>query len=191
MVDADFLPRTHRERKEQYIKALEIEIARLRETFVAESATVQNHLRHSELMLRDQQQENMLLREILNSRGIAFEVELQQRKNALGVRSQGSRGISPSYSAAHSSPYNTVMHASQSQSGMSDLRHPGSGYANGTTSVGSGHSPNSQNNPSPGTHHSHSPPDVQEVAGRQDAGMPDMPGVFEKDPQLGIDFILA
>lgn len=184
------LGRTHRERKEQYIKALEAEIARLREAFVAESATVQNHLRHSEILLREQQQETMLLREILNSRGIAFEVELQQRKNSLGLGGpQNNRGISPSYAVPRTTPFFTTLPPSTSQAGMSEIHHPG--YANGANSVISGHSPGSQNNPSPQTHHSHSPPEHQETGGYRDKSVTDMPGVFEKEPQLGIDFILA
>jgi hypothetical protein len=62
----------------------------------------------------------------------------------------------------------------------------------------SGHSPGT-------THHSYSPqgPDIQEISVKQEPGaIPDMPGmpmsvmrmqgigIFEKEPQLGIDFIL-
>ena len=65
------------------------------------------------------------------------------------------------------------------------------GYSNGAGSVISGHSPGSQNNPSPQTHNSHSPPENQETSTYRDKGVPDMPGIFEKDPQLGVDFILA
>lgn len=183
------LGRTHRERKEQYIKALEAEVARLREAFVAESATVQHHLRHSEMLMREQQQENMFLREILNSRGVAFEVQLQQRKNALGIgRPQDGRGISSSYTVPRTTAFMNAPPPSVSLSGMSELHH---GYTNGASSVPSGHSPGSQNNQSPQTHHSHSPSDMQEVGGYRDKSVPDMPGIFEKDPQLGVDFILA
>jgi len=184
------LCRTHRERKEQYIKALELEIARLREAFVAESATVQHHFRHSEMLLREQQQENMLLREMLNSRGIAFEVELQQRKNAMGMgQAQNARALSPSYAATRTTQFFNAPPSSIPQSAMAEFHHPG--YTNGTSSVVSGHSPKSQNNPSPQTHHSHSPPENQETSGYRDKSVSDMPGIFEKDPQLGIDFILA
>ena len=180
------LLRTHRERKEQYIKALEIEVARLRDAFVSESATVQHHLRHSELLLRNQQQENMLLREMLNSRGVAFEVELQQRKNAMGMgQTQNVRGMSPSYAVPRTNAFFNAPPSTLSQSVMSDMQHPG--YTNGTSS----HSPGSQNNPSPQTHHSYSPPEHQEIGGYRDKSVPDMPGIFEDDPQLGIDFILA
>lgn len=184
--------RTHRERKEQYIKALELELARLREVFVSERAQIENHLRNSEALLRDQQQENLLLREILNNRGIAFEVQLQQQKNAIamGASPQNLRALSPNYTqpAMYS---NLVAPAPPSQSGISDMNHPG--YTNGSNSMISGHSPQSQNNPSPSavTHHSNSPPEIHETGGSKDCGVPDMPGIFEKDPQLGIDFILS
>lgn len=181
--------RTHRERKEQYIKALEIEIARLREAFTTESATIQSHFRQSENRLREQQQENLILREILNSHGIPFEGELQQRKSGLATGAQGSRSLSPAYSAAHASPFGPGLSAPTSSTGRSDLHQPG--YANGTGSAISGHSPLSHSNPSPGTHHSYSPPEIREIGNTRDVLMPDMPGVFEKEPQLGIDFILA
>lgn len=44
------------------------------------------------------------------------------------------------------------------------------------------------------THHSHSPagPDIMEQSIKQEPGIVmAMPGIFEKEPQLGIDFILA
>ncbi|KAK5084301.1 hypothetical protein LTR05_005377 [Lithohypha guttulata] len=147
-------------------------------------------------MLRETQQENMLLREILNSRGVAFEVELQQRKNAIamgGGPSHSARGISPSYSIAHSgSPYGTAIPptAPPSQSGLGDFNP--AGYTNGAHNIMSGHSPTAPNNSSPGTtHHSHSSPEMQEVGGSHDIAITDAPGIFEKEPQLGIDFILA
>lgn len=175
--------RTHRERKEQYIKALEAEISHLREAFVQESATIQSHLKHQQMLLKDREQENIALREILTTRGIPFEGELHNRKAAVGLRSQGTRGISPSYSTTQPSPYTNVLAAPMSASGYSGLRE--AGFTNGTGSSASGHSPI--------THHSHSPPDIQErgFCGTKDPPMPDVPGVFEKDPQLGIDFILA
>lgn len=160
---------------------------------MAERAQIENHLRNSEALLREQQQENILLREILNNRGISFEIQLQQQKNAIamGAGPQSLRALSPSYSVTQPSIYSSVVApAPQSQSGMSDIQH--SGYTNGGSSMMSGHSPQSHNNPSPGaTHHSNSPPEIQEMGRSRDVGTPDMPGIFEKDPQLGIDFILA
>ena len=187
------LDSTHRERKEQYIKALELELARLREVFVAERAQIENHLRNSEAHLREQQQENILLRDILNNRGISFEIQLQQQKNAIamGAGPQSLRALSPSYSTTQPSIYSSVVApAPPSQSGISNMHH--SAYTNGGGSMMSGNSPQSHNNSSPGaTHHSNSPPEIQEIGVLKDAGTPDMPGIFERDPQLGIDFILA
>lgn len=109
----------------------------------------------------------------------------------MGAGPQSLRALSPSYSVTQPSIYSSVVApAPQSQSGMSDIQH--SGYTNGGSSMMSGHSPQSHNNPSPGaTHHSNSPPEIQEMGRSRDVGTPDMPGIFEKDPQLGIDFILA
>lgn len=57
----------------------------------------------------------------------------------------------------------------------------------GSVSAVSGASPSN-------THHSHAlhGPDISEQAVKQEhEGVPDMPGIFEKEPQLSIDFILA
>lgn len=142
------------------------------------------------MLLREQQQENMLLREILNSRNIPFEVELQQRKNAMAIGGpQSAQGISPSYPVTQSSPFNNAMQAAPLQPRMTDLHQPG--YANGPSSVISGHSPGHNSNPSPQTHHSNSTPEIPEVGVVKSEGVAVMPGIFERDPQLGIDFILA
>lgn len=147
-----------------------------------ESAAIQQEFEHQKNLLRDQTQENMVLRDMLNARGVPFESELQNRLAHAGmsIGSQSSRGISPAYSAPRASPFGNTLTAPGS-SRMSEL--PLSGYGNGTNSSLSGHSP--------ATHHSHSPSDMQEMAGTKDSYTPDMPGIFERDPQLGIDFILA
>lgn len=62
---------------------------------------------------------------------------------------------------------------------------PGSEYTG--LSHGSGH-------PSQHTHYAQQaeqPGMMEQVIKREDSGVADLPGVFEQDPQLSIDFILA
>jgi hypothetical protein len=141
---------------------------------------IENHLR-----------ENQALREVLASRGIAFENELENRKAMLAMKPKredhsmtppSMSTLSPSSVGSRSAGYGTVMRAPGSVA---------SGYSPqaylSTTSMGaSGHSPGT-------THYASSPqgPDIQEFSIKQEEGiMPDMPGIFEREPQLGIDFIL-
>lgn len=136
------------------------------------------------MQIRDFEQENYTLREILTSRGIPFEGDLP-RKGGMTMGGQGSRGMSPSYSVPQANLFtNTVTPTPLSSSAFPFLQEPG--FSNGALSSTSGHSPM-------GTHHSNSPSVVEEQGPMimSDPRMPDMPGVFEKDPQLGIDFILA
>src|SRR3954454_21230077 len=71
--------RTHRERKEQYIKALEIELSRLREGYTSDVAQMNTTLEQHRMMLREHQEENAFLKEILMSRGISYQSELEKR----------------------------------------------------------------------------------------------------------------
>lgn len=161
---------------------MESEISRLREAFVQESAAIQHEFEYQKTLLRDQTQENLVLREMLGARGVPFEAELQNRlgRGGMSIGPQGSRGMSPAYSVPRASPFGNTL-AAPSSAHTPDLPLPG--YGNGTSSTISGHSPM--------THHSHSPPDTQETVGAKSPYTPDMPGIFERDPQLGIDFILA
>lgn len=175
------LSRTHRERKEQYIKALETEITRLRETFIMESETVQRQVRQQELMLQDQQRENMALKEMLAARGIQYEGELQTRKASIVLSSPNQRGISPNFSMPSTSPYAGVMPGPPSTGGYNSI-HEQQAYSNGGGSR-PGHSPGIKQ-------HSNSPEVLEQVINQEDSPVADMPGIFEKDPQLGVDFIL-
>jgi len=183
--------RTHRERKENYIKALELELARLRETFVHEQNTRDATIQQQKLILENQQRENIALREILVSRGISFENELENRKAMLAMRPKREENsltppsmstLSPPSLAGRSVGYQSVVPGPASAS----TGYSPQAYANGGSLSVSGHSPGT-------TQHSHSPqgPDIQEFGIKQEPGViPDMPGIFEREPQLGIDFIL-
>lgn len=187
----NFWNSTHRERKEQYIKALELEVARLRELFVNESNTIQAHLQQTDHQLREQQHENLALREILKSRNIAFDLELQQRKNAIrSMRPSDGHDMGPAFSALPPNHFNSVIASANSQAGLAGMQELG--YINGTGATGSNQSPIIHNNQSPiTTHHSTSPPAIQELGKVKMEGVPGMPGIFELEPQLGVDFILA
>ncbi|KIV95551.1 hypothetical protein, variant [Exophiala mesophila] len=182
--------RTHRERKENYIKALELEISRFREMYVIEQNNAAETLAQHKIIIENQQCENLALREILAARGIQYENELQNRKAVIAMRPKLEDASMTPPSMATLSPPSLGAHST-------------AGYRSGTSGPGStaGYSPHTYLNGgqsaaghSPGTtHYSHSPqgPDLQEFAVKQEPrAVPDMPGIFEKEPQLGIDFIL-
>ncbi|RMZ85038.1 hypothetical protein DV738_g237, partial [Chaetothyriales sp. CBS 135597] len=175
--------RTHRERKEQYIKALEMELDRFKEVYVNDLNQV-NHVRR----------ENILLREILASRGINADQELAGRglDTGIGMQVKDSNSISPpqmqqTRALSANVPYLSQTPSATGYSPMGDNVFP---TGSGTVSVAT-HSPG-MSMQSYGTHHSSpSGPDVQELAVKQEAdGVPAMPGIFEHNPQLAVDFIL-
>lgn len=176
--------RTHRERKEQYIKALEIELARLRETYARDTNIFNSSLEQHKMALQEQRQENDILRHILAGHGVPFENDLANRKSQMGIQS---RRTPP----AHQSPpsnkytYQNVTPAPASSTGYTALE---SAYGNGRAGSVSGTSQGGA------TYHSHSPagPEIMEQSIKQEPGtVMSMPGIFEQEPQLGIDFILA
>lgn len=184
------MARTHRERKEQYIKALELELSRLREVYLNDSNAAATQIQERDLMIQEQRRENEAMRSILAANGISYESDLDNRKLNMGmhVKRDASNSLSPNPMSVKPHPYQNVITAPSSALGYSPMR-DGS-YTNGG-SLSVGHSPGTT------THHS-SPagPEVQEYSPmnpikQEQQGVPDMPlGIFEKDPQLGIDFIL-
>ncbi|OAP63883.1 hypothetical protein AYL99_03110 [Fonsecaea erecta] len=183
--------RTHRERKENYIKALEMELARLREVFIFEQETRDGTIQQQKLLIENQQRENLALREVLTSRGIAFENELENRKAMLALKpKREENSMTPPSVSTLTAPsvgprsigYGTVVTGPGSvTSGYSPQA-----YLNGGSLSVSGHSPGT-------THYASSShgPEVQEFGIKTEEGViPDMPGIFEREPQLGIDFIL-
>ncbi|RMZ78554.1 hypothetical protein DV737_g3804, partial [Chaetothyriales sp. CBS 132003] len=178
--------RTHRERKEQYIKALEMELDRLKEVYVNDLNQA-NHVRH----------ENMLLREILASRGINADEELVGRgpttglDTGMGVQLNESKGLSPPQMPtrgllAHR-PYVCQTSSTAAYSPVA-----GHSFATGSASASAvGHSPGISMQ-SYGTYHSSpSGPEIGEYAIKQEVdGVPALPGVFEHNLQLAVDFIL-
>ena len=151
--------------------------------------TNNNHqnLEQHKAMLHQARQENAVLRDLLNSRGIPVEGELEKRRAAGMIRFQRETSTMSSGTQVPGQMYQHGLPGPPSSNGYSPMHDKR--YLNGSQMSGSGHSPGT-------THHSNSPPgpDIQEQYIKQEPqniAISDMPGVFEKDPQLGVDFILA
>lgn len=164
-------------------------MARLRDTFVEESTRVQTVLKNQSMMLQGQQMENYILKEMLAARGIPFDAELQHRKQTLMMSPQKPQGASPSaFAPPQTSVFNTQLVQPTSITQPLRLTRESS-FTNGGSAGASRHSPSAQHQPQ---HHSSSPvPDIPDFSTGKDRLISDKPGVFERDPQLGIDFILA
>ncbi|ETI26404.1 hypothetical protein G647_03181 [Cladophialophora carrionii CBS 160.54] len=183
--------RTHRERKENYIKALEMELARLREIYVLEQNTRDSTIQQQKLIIGTQQREIQGLREILASRGITFENELENRKAMMTMKPKREENSMTPTSISTLSPQS----AGNKSAGYGAVgRPPGSAASGYSPQAYLSSAPMSLSGHSPGTtQYASSPqgPDIQEFSIKQeDDATPDMPGIFEKEPQLGIDFIL-
>jgi hypothetical protein len=182
-----FSARTHRERKEQYIKALETEMSRLRERYGADTIMMKNTLDQHRNALAEQQTDNMILKEILSSRGIDFQAEFQSRKAAVMMHSRNG-SFAQSANGSRADSYGQISPSILPDSGRSPHSATGQKYSNGRMASTSEHSP------SGGAFHGYSPaePGVSEQGVKQEQmGVSDMPGIFERNQQLGIDFILA
>lgn len=147
-------------------------------------------LEQHKVALREHQEENAILKDMLANRGIAFQAELETRKAAVAsnVRENsfgsgtvmqqpgfyGSTTPTPS-SASGYSPQPPIPDRSYNAGRM------------GSVSGGSGTS---------STQHSYSPADPgvfeQGIIKRESMGVPEMAGgIFEADPHLQVEFILA
>jgi hypothetical protein len=144
-----------------------------------------NSLEQHRIALREHQEENAFLKEILASRGISYQKELEKR-NAAKARNASFGG-----SAAITQPslYNPMTSAPSSASGYSpqpnlpDRSYGSGGMGSMSGGLGSG-----------ATHHGYSPTDpaiFEQAIKHESPGVPEMPGIFETDPQLQVEFILA
>lgn len=182
-----FSGRTHRERKEQYIKALETEMSRLRERYGADTIMMKNTLDQHRSALAEQQTDNVILKDILASRGIDFQAEFQTRKAAMMMHPRNG-SFAQSTNGSRSDSYGQISPTAVPASGRSPHSATGQKYSNGRLPSTSEHSTIG------GAFHGHSPaePGVSERGVKQEpTGISDMPGIFERNQQLGIDFILA
>ncbi|EAU32073.1 conserved hypothetical protein [Aspergillus terreus NIH2624] len=197
--------RTHRERKEQYMRSLETEVSRLREAYTHEISAANLTVHQHREMIQSLSDENRILKEILAAHGIQFEPELERRKAerphpgyhqsspfaSSSVASQPN-GIAPSASNVYTTPPTTV----SASSGVSPSVN---GSTNGVDVSPTPHVSNIDISPTqeispPQVAYNHAPCDALAALDRiapsnRKPNQP--PGVFEEDPQLQIDFILT
>ncbi|OJJ84588.1 protein flbB [Aspergillus glaucus CBS 516.65] len=187
--------RTHRERKEQYVRTLETELSRLREAYTQDISSANATVQQQRQVIHSVTEENDILKEILSAHGISYEAELERRK---------AQRPAPGYH--QSSPFSNSMGASTVPSGPASNHNA---YTTPPTTVASSLSPRNGSEKgadissrSGSFSHSHSHAHgMQCEFGFLDgsrigsAGMHEpvqtQPGVFENDPQLQIDFILT
>ena len=168
---------------------LEIELARLREGYQSEVMSMSTSLDQHKNALREHQEENAILKEMLTQRGINFQHELESRKAASETRNtsfgSGSAMQQPGF-------YNSVTSAPSSASGyspqpqMTDRAYTAGriGSTSGGSQTGSTQHTSSYSAADPGV--------FEQGIKREHSGIPDMAGgIFEKDPQLQVEFILA
>lgn len=191
--------RTHRERKEQYIRSLEIEVSRLREAFTQEMSAANLAVVQHREMLQTVNDENAILKELLTAHGIQFEAELERRRAerrsaGRGFQSSplaGSSVVSQAPAALAASDGNTYTTPPTTVSNVSTDVSP---LANGMERVEI--SPTHEITPPPPIAMTASsceiPADLDLSAiARNQEPVQAVGGVFEADPQLQIDFILT
>jgi hypothetical protein len=142
-------------------------------------------LEQYQIALKEHKEENAFLKEILASRGISYQKELEKR-NAAKARNPT---FASSTTMAQPGLYNPMASAPSSASSYSpQTALPDRSYGAGGVGSMSGGST------SAGTQHGYSSADpaVFEQAVKQESpGIPETPGIFETDPQLQVEFILA
>ncbi|KXG52059.1 bZIP transcription factor, bZIP-1 [Penicillium griseofulvum] len=188
--------RTHRERKEKYMRNLEIEVSRLREAYTTEIIDATTSVHQHKEMLHWMQVENDILKDILIASGIQYEAELQRRRAEHPFQPSPIHvapiNIAPSSTASQTAPlansasnHNTTP-ATTISSGMSP-RANGMDHSEIPPMIGYASQPQVYHNAehSMNMDHSCGPIDIMQP-------MPaTMGGIFESDPQLQVDFILT
>ncbi|KAI5278776.1 hypothetical protein KEM54_004448, partial [Ascosphaera aggregata] len=81
--------RTHRERKEQYVRALENEVSRLREAYSELTRTSHTTNEQLKQALQAVMEENKILQNLLSSHGIAFKHEIPAVRTMLSAPATG------------------------------------------------------------------------------------------------------
>lgn len=189
--------RTHRERKEQYIRQLEADISRLREGYSNDMTAANASLQQQREVLQAQEEENNVLKELLASNGIPYEAELARRKAARQPEKNnpsqtGSTSATRSTGPQSSAPFLTTPGttvSSNTSPGASAVELPDPKQAGGSYPQGGFHAAQNEQ------------PGISEFPGYMDQDQGpvvttgamtfEMPGIFETDPQLGIEFILT
>ncbi|KAK1142099.1 hypothetical protein N8T08_008182 [Aspergillus melleus] len=179
--------RTHRERKEQYMRSLETEVSRLREAYTQEISAANLTVHQHREMVRSLSEENNILKDILASQGINVEAEVERRK---------AERASPTFPQHNQQPLTSPFASSSVSSQPPNVAQPGSNLY--TTPPATVTPPTtvsvSSSELTPHNHsHYNAPCDALATldriapASRQPAHSN---GIFESDPQLQVDFIL-
>lgn len=159
----------------------------MREAYSHDIIASQTSLQQHREALQALREENEIMKEILRSHGISYEAELERRRaellsmgpgSSFAGSSSGSAILQTSYPHVLSTPATTV------SSGMS----PGASHGDHMDlSHGNGRMYQHEFQASP----CERPGFVEHSSQFNGASAPEAPGIFEKDPQLGIDFILT
>ncbi|OKL58546.1 hypothetical protein UA08_06051 [Talaromyces atroroseus] len=176
--------RTHRERKEQYIRALESELSRLRETYSVDINAANQKVQQQQEMVQHLKAENERLMKILMDCGIPVQtqpeplnINTQNVSRTAGSSSVGSQSATvhsqppflttppTTFSSPHSAGSGDERTGSRGDSSMPFI---GTAYHSSTDQGGLDFSTGAESNKE----------------------LTSMPGIFDVDPQLGVDFIL-
>ena len=162
-------------------------MSRLRERYASDTIAMKSTLDQHRNALAEQQTENIILRDILASRGILFQAEFENRKAAMMMQQPRNGSFAPSSTDSRSGSYGQLSPTVLSSSSRSPPSATRQKYSNVGLSGNTGVS-------NSGSFHGHSPaePGISErVIKAEQTAVSDMPGIFERNQQLGIDFILA
>lgn len=184
--------RTHRERKAEYIKALEKEISTLRESYYEDISAANSSVQQHKQAIASLRQENDILKRILSSHGIPFDGELDR---LLGSDRLSNTGDLPHFPTPPSSdnpknapPMNNPWHTTGTPSLSPQPR-----YDQLEVDMPDSHEHSTPQHVGSGTNE---PFDfVDRGGGDNITAHESIPGsrrgVFEEDPQLQVDFVLA
>lgn len=187
--------RTHRERKEKYIRELEVQISTLREGYSNDINSANMRIYQQRQGLEELKDENQTLKQILASHGIPFEAEVEQRQTALraagGAHSHATshQGSSFPGSTPQSVIFSGNAHTNSTpDTSVSPGRSPGAYMSDLSEGNGGGTLPYYSG---PGYQPSHAAGNDFSSKGDECGAMSSPAGVFETDPQLKIDFVLG
>lgn len=189
--------RTHRERKEQYIRSMETEVSRLREAYTTEITDANMTIQQQKGIIHAAREENEILKEILAAHGVQYEAELERRRAERPPVHFDASPVAPSSTASQSVPRTTSIsnHDTTPATTISDLSPRANGMDHSEISPSMGYGGQQVYQTSPGEHsmsmdHSSCTP-VDAMPPMPPMPMPGPRGVFETDPQLQVDFILT
>lgn len=191
--------RTHRERKEQYIRSLETEVSRLREAYTHEISAANLTVHQHREMVQSLSDENSILKEMLAAQGVHYEAELERRK------AERPRNTTPVF---NSSPFSGSITSQPSAAPLSNgnlyttpptTASISSSVSPHTNAIGPEHvevslSPTQNSIPGAHAYNAAAPCDALATLDRiapksRTPANPD--GVFELDNQLQVDFVLT